>query len=457
MKAIQWWFAAILMAQTSGFADVSDAVVIVEGCSGVCVDSSGIVLTAKHCDLPETITVRFKHQTVKANRVDQSSETEGPVVFDCEGDGYPALPVAATAPVIGEILWSFGYPNLQGRRELRQACGPVLRWGSFQFAGGEFNGNVLGFACSGGWSGGPLLNAKGEVCGLLNSSNGQTSVFISSSAVRQAYLAGLRRESKDENDQSTRLPELRVFGTRTCGPCLQFKDDLQNNREFAATLRRSYELVWIDITKQKDMMERYAIRKVPVFLAENGTRIEGYPGPEKLLIALKLRPEPDPRPPPVDEPVSSTAVHQPPEQSPAESPSVSQSDAVDRLTSLTQHTIRIATWLGVTGISGGTAGAILGGLALLRTLRRRKRLAPRSTPPPPTPSTVIHDSPLLPQAIVPETRFAAYERDSHAEAFAWASAEIARKYPGAVSTLESIQGLINQYLASRGLKRPNKP
>ena len=70
--------------------------------------------------------------------------------------------------------------------------------------------------------------------------------------------------------------------------------------------------------------------------------------------------------------------------------------------------------------------------------------------------TITHDSAPLPQAIVPETRFAAYERDSHAEAFAWAAAEMARKYPGAVGTLESLQGLMNQYLAARGLRRPNQ-
>jgi hypothetical protein len=57
-----------------------------------------------------------------------------------------------------------------------------------------------------------------------------------------------------------------------------------------------------------------------------------------------------------------------------------------------------------------------------------------------------------PQAIVPETRFAPYERDTFAEAFAWAQAEMARKYPGSVGTLESTKGLINQFLAAKGIK-----
>lgn len=138
-------------------------------------------------------------------------------------------------------------------------------------------------------------------------------------------------------------------------------------------------------------------------------------------------------------------------------PVTSPSDPIDRLTTLTQHAISIATWLGVTGLSGGTAGILLGGLALWRTLRKRRPAQPTIQAPISPPPTITHDSAPLPQAIVPETRFTAYERDSHAEAFAWAAAEMARKYPGAVSTLESLQGLINQYLASRGIKRPAKP
>ena len=40
-------------------AAVQDAVVIVGDCSGVCVDPSGLVLTAKHCDHPPVVVVQF--------------------------------------------------------------------------------------------------------------------------------------------------------------------------------------------------------------------------------------------------------------------------------------------------------------------------------------------------------------------------------------------------------------
>jgi glutaredoxin len=462
MKQCLWFCATLILFGCPAYADVSDSVVIVNGCSGVCVDPEGIILTAKHCDLPREVTVRFKHRSVRAVRVYESTDTEGPLAYDCDGAGYPALPVASTPPFAGEKLWSFGYPSLQGRRELRQNCGPLLRWGTFKYAGGEFTGNVVGFACASGWSGGPLLNAKGEVCGLLNSSDDRTSVFISSSAVREAVAAARQRVNTEENDHQ--LPELLVFGTPTCGPCVQFKNDLKSNASFSALLRSTYKLVWVDIDQRPEMAKRYGIESVPVFISDGGNRIVGYARPDDLLTGLGLKPKPDPAPPPTTDPVPVTGEPQPPieaEPNPdpfQPAPQQSKPDPLDRLTSLTQTAITIATWLGVTGLSGGTAGAVLGGLALWRTFRKRRQptppIASHPTSPPPT---ITHDSAPLPQAIVPETRFAAYERDSHAEAFAWAAAEMARKYPGSVSTLESLQGLMNQYLAARGLRRTNHP
>ena len=466
MKTTLWLCATLILLASPAMADVSDSVVIVNGCSGVCVDPEGIVLTAKHCDLPDEVTVRFKHRSVRAVRIYASTDTEGPVAYDCDGAGYPALPVASTPPFAGEKLWSFGYPSLQGRRELRQNCGPLLRWGTFKYAGGEFTGNVLGFACASGWSGGPLLNAKGEVCGLLNSSDDRTSVFISSSAVREAVAAARQRVNTEDNED--RLPELLVLGTPTCGPCVQFKADLKSDPGFSTLLRSTYKLVWVDIDQRPEIVKKYGIESIPVFLSDRGIRIVGYTGAEKLLIALGLKPDLDPRPPPGEGPVPVTGEPQPPIESepihdslpsapqlPA--PQQPKPDPIDRLTSLTQNAITVATWLGVTGLSGGTAGAVLGGLALWRTLRRRQSPTVITSQPTSPPPTITHDSAPLPQAIVPETRFAAYERDSHAEAFAWAAAEMARKYPGSVSTLESLQGLMNQYLAARGLRRSNNP
>jgi thiol-disulfide isomerase/thioredoxin len=460
---------AVGLPPTACLAAVDDAVVMVEGCSGVCVDPSGLVLTARDCSLPTTVTVRFKDRTVSATRVYVCREVEGPVVYDCEGDSYPYLPVAATAPQVGERVWSCGYPHLNGRRELRWAKGAMLRWSTFEYAGESFNGNVVAFVTAPGWSGGPLLNAKGEVCGLLNSSDCATSVFISSAAVRQAYAAirpSLAADSPSRSDK----PTLYVFGSMTCGPCRKFKDDYANHAQLRQPLEASFAVEFVDVDKQADLAGQFGVTEVPTFLVPGGLRVSGYEGPDQLLAALGLREQIAARPPPqrdvVDDkekrpapatpaPTSEDAAPAPiAPDSPAIAPATPSAvdERLDRLSGLVQTAVSIATWLGVGGATGGAGGLILGGLALWRTLRRRRESrAARDPPPVATPPVIAVDSPPPPQAIVPETRFAPYERDTFAEAFAWAESELVRKYPGAVSTLETLKGLISQFLSAKGI------
>jgi hypothetical protein len=190
-----------------------------------------------------------------------------------------------------------------------------------------------------------------------------------------------------------------------------------------------------------------------------------------LLAALELREQIAARPPPtrdvVDEketqpgpatpaPTSEDAASAPTApNSPAIAPAIPSAvdERLDRLSGLVQTAVSIATWLGIGGATGGAGGLVLGGLALWRTLRRRRESRAARDPPPVAPPPMITvDSPPPPQAIVPETRFAPYERDTFAEAFAWAEVEMVRKYPGAVSTLETLKGLISQFLSAKGVK-----
>ena len=482
-SALALGLVIVLFLQSPAYSlQPDDAVVMVESCSGVCVDPAGLVLTAKHCELPATVTIRFKDRSVTAQRAYVSRDAEGPVVYDCEGDGYPYLTVAASPPQIGERLWSYGYPQVNGRRELRWNSGPLLRWSTFDYGGGSFNGNVVGFVTGPGWSGGPLLNAKAEVCGLLNSTDCATSVFISSAAVRQS-VATVTQQLEREPSSDDGRPTLYVFGSMTCGPCRQFKDDYANNASFRQQLESRFTVEFVDVDKQIDLTSRFGVTEVPTFIVTGGVRVTGYQGPDDLLVRLGIQQEIAARPPPQREEMPNPVESVPPQTdvetdspetvaTPAADPSATEpqtptvpdepsvatspdvTDRLDRLSGLVQTGVSIATWLGVGGMTGGAGGLILGGIALWRTLRRRRTPKPardppaRVTPPP----VVTVDSPPPPQAIVPETRFAPYERDTFAEAFAWAEAEMARKYPGSVSTLESIKGLINQFLSAKGVK-----
>ena len=450
------FFLIVLICCGLQAAEPRDAVVLVDGCSGVCVDAAGLVMTAKHCDLPETVTVKFRTRTVSAQRVYSCHETEGPVVYDCEGDGYPYLEVAMTPPRVGECVWTYGYPQNSGQsRELRWTSGRLLRWNTFTYAGGPFEGNVVGCRTAPGWSGGPLLNRDDQVCGLLNSGDQQTSVFISSAAVREAYAVVSQRNSQEPTPEHEQ-PTLYVFSSKTCGPCLKFKQDYAENSTFRSALTATFQIKVVDVDVSPALADRYRITNVPTFLVLGQLRISGYSTPKELLQQLGIGQSDAPTPEPTTKISESSDVTEAPTGSPKSPPATTQpepgqnDERIERLTKLVQSATTMATWLGVTGATGGAGGLVLGGIALWRTIRKRRQQQSGRAPPP----TITIDSPPPPQAIVPETRFAPYERDTYAEAFAWAEAEMARKYPGSVGTLETIKGLIDQYLSSKGLK-PN--
>jgi thiol-disulfide isomerase/thioredoxin len=356
----------------------------------------------------------------------------------------------------------------------------MLGGSHFRYQGGPFRGNVVGFSTGPGWSGGPLFNQQGEVCGLLDSSDCQTSVFISYAATREAYVTCRNRP--------TTKPTLYVFGSVHCGPCRRFKQHYADNATLRKQLDARFTVVFVDIDVHPGTADQFGIKEVPAFVVPGEPTITGYTEPNVLLDKLGVHGQEPERPAIVDAPpkppvlttppvVAETPVdptppvtvttEKPPVTPPippaAEKPDRSVADRLDRLSGLVQTGVSIATWLGVGGMTGGAGGLILGGLALWRTLRRRRIAASaRDSPSAPTtpvtaspiqkPSVVTVESPPPPQAIVTETRFAPYERDTFAEAFAWAEAELVRKYPGSVSTLEAMKGLINQFLSAKGVK-----
>lgn len=466
--------ALALMLASQAQAAVKDSVVLVGDCSGVCVDPRGLVLTAKHCDHPPVVLVKFQDRTVTARRVYIAPETEGPVLFDCDGEGFPFAKVAEQAPSIGETVWSYGYPATEGQRELRWIRGPLLGCRTFEFQGGTFRGNVTGFPTRPGWSGGPLFTRTSEVCGLLNSSDELTSVFISAAATRLAFNTGRERVTDKQS--------LYVFGSKACGPCQKFKLHYAANAVLRQRLDARYAVTYIDIDVYPNAAEPFGIQQVPAFVVPGQPVFTGYEQPDELLRRLGLDPDEKPEvaaivpPPPIKQPespaiVPPSLVEKPKTPQPAEpanpattlapvvesKPDRTLGDRLDKVAGVAQTAITVATWLGVTGATGGTGGLILGGIALWRTLRRRKESITARDPPAPVkaPPVVTIESLPPPQAIVPETRFAPYERDTFAEAFAWAEAELVRKYPGSVSTLETMKGLIDQFLSAKGIKRPH--
>jgi hypothetical protein len=254
------------------------AVVRVGGCSGVCVDPAGFVLTAKHCQLRDVERVQFEHAEVLAVRIYESDLTEGPVVYDCVGRGYPSVVVAQNAPVGGERVSTMGYPHIDSGRTFRQEHGTVLRGGQFRFLGKQFPGNVTDMPLREGWSGGPLFNSQGEVIGLANSTDASESIFISFAATRKAYEEAVRKHL-------SRRP-LRVVISLDSRACLQFLSDFSNDAGFRSELQEHFQLVVSDAAERADLLQQSGATDLPVFILPNATLVAGYQGQSDLLQHL---------------------------------------------------------------------------------------------------------------------------------------------------------------------------
>lgn len=66
----------------------------------------------------------------------------------------------------------------------------------------------------------------------------------------------------------------------------------------------------------------------------------------------------------------------------------------------------------------------------------------------PATNTVVIESPPLPPVTHVEQTFVPYETSEYEQAVAWATDQMARKYPGQVGMLENFKSMIQQKLRS---------
>lgn len=131
---------------------------------------------------------------------------------------------------------------------------------------------------------------------------------------------------------------------------------------------------------------------------------------------------------------------------------------------------------GSAAAAGGWAGIALTGLGITRWLvKRRRNRRQRENQPTADETVPTSASPLgsadaattnegssqsavgpPPTRIWERPEFTPYETDTFARAVGWAQEQLARKYPGAVGTLTTLNSLVSQYLNSRQRKETNE-
>jgi hypothetical protein len=313
---------------------------------------------------------------------------------------------------------------------------------------------------------------------------------------------------------SSGKPRLYVIESESCGPCRVFCEHWSQTPGFAATLRSAFDvrgLHW-ENPEQQRLAQQLGVSRLPAFVVvlPNGRQYEpiiGFTTPNDLLQRLRL-----PLLPATSE-KSSKSKSQPRSETSADDTSrqeirrlessietlrkqlqslnipADQSTELQALRKTLEDLqsagerspgpVDISTEMPAAGglslgskLPGGlmtfavkAAAAIAlpevaipaGAMSLGATAfgwwlgRRRRRTGPvtsmsdqsRVVP-------IAVESPPPPQFIHTETRFVDVERDTHAQAHAWAVAELVRKYPGAAGFAETLQSLITQFMNAKG-------
>lgn len=246
-RAVKWLailaagLAFTLLPIFAGLARGADApgappasVVKIGGCSGVCVDPSGVILTVKHGDHGRQSIVEFPEiGAVATHKVYESPETDGTVVFVADSGGpFPSSPLASAPPAVGSKVYSWAWPaNGHGARNLTYGEGSVSGSALIPPPIGlnplspKYRVNLVpGLICDSGWSGGPLFNEAGEVCGLCSSGSADHSCWIGFGDIRTAVLSTKPDALIAEARTATRIVD--VYTSPGCAPCEMLKMDV---------------------------------------------------------------------------------------------------------------------------------------------------------------------------------------------------------------------------------------
>jgi hypothetical protein len=198
------------------------------GCSGVCVSDSGIVLTVKHCGTDDRVSIEFADGTnAMATLLVVGQGADSCIAYDCDGAGFPFLQVSEKVPAVGDAVHSYGYPG--PARSLVLSSGTVTGGAEVTGVRGNYMTNNTTLICHPGHSGGPLLGESQQVYGVLSTSDFKTaSQFISHGETLRVYRAALKLADGTVVKYARR--KVIAFTTSSCPPCARLKVDVLAGR-----------------------------------------------------------------------------------------------------------------------------------------------------------------------------------------------------------------------------------
>ncbi|WP_197441941.1 S1 family peptidase [Thalassoglobus polymorphus] len=281
-------------------------------CSGVVVDPSGVVLTAKHCGADDTIEVVLHgtQERLQAVKIMEDGPPEGAVAYRLPAGKYDFYPVGSGPPKTGDEVYSIGYPSGQ----FAYGSGTVIRdsLASTSWAEGLFFQNITDLTASPGWSGGPLFNSNGGVIGLCSNGGEGYTAFVSYGSIVRTYYQAITQGSKVV---VFTLPD------KQCGPCDRLKkaiDDGQfpgysfqvvtyrdgvgfDDEELAAAFSqecpsaagKGFPIIWVPGSGPNGYQAGYQSRRPVMAFLERVANLVIH-GPQPKFRPGGIQPQPDP-------------------------------------------------------------------------------------------------------------------------------------------------------------------
>lgn len=367
------------------------AVVHLDGGSGVCVSADGWIVTAAHMlpgwpfDPPElkprhnpwfpspppplrrppaSVAVTWENGTRLQARVcviQDVAERSDLAILKAEGTGLPFRPLATKPPAIGDPAYAAGWPaGNWGWNECRIAAMgdvPVDEAYAGRRVCGVLDMITVNYRANPGGSGGPLFNSAREVIGICSratTAGPQASRFARWEHVTANLLKAGYTESRTVSD----LPVLQkwINSEIQCAPCIRYDADYARGIMIGGVLlQESFRVETHDMAREPQIAAKLGVVRVPSFVTPDGVVHEGYTSPEALAAILVQYQFPivSGVPPPVA-PVAAPAVPAPaPSTDPPAAPPVESEPDVEgiRVLVLVGQLGELGTWAWVKGIA----------------------------------------------------------------------------------------------------------